>query len=109
MDNATQMEGTHSERKRVVHGTCHLGILHARRRRARRRRRLGAAMRFDRESFEADRARYEGDLATHLGNGLTDGHPLVERARRRIETCTRVLTDPAYGLTEETTGDDHPA
>jgi hypothetical protein len=56
---------------------------------------------FTREQFEQDKQRYQGDLDKLLAQGLTDGHPLVERARRRIETVDRVLTDPAYGLTPE--------
>lgn len=57
-------------------------------------------MSWNREDFESDRERYQRELADLLGNGLTDGHPLVERQRRRIETVNRVLTDPAYGLVE---------
>jgi len=58
-------------------------------------------MKWTREEFTQDRARYEAELKRLLDLGLTDGHPLVERQRRRIETVDRVLTDPAYGLTEE--------
>lgn len=58
-------------------------------------------MRWTREEFEQDRQRYQRELDALLDRGLPDGHPLVERQRRRIETVDRVLTDPAYGLTEE--------
>lgn len=57
--------------------------------------------RFDRESFEADKVRYQVELDGYLQSGLPEGHPLVERSRRRLETVQRVLTDPAYGLAEE--------
>ncbi len=53
-----------------------------------------------REVWEADRERYRTELARLLASGLPEGHPLVERQRRRIETADRVLSDPAYGLTE---------
>jgi len=56
-------------------------------------------MEFTREAFEQDKARYKHELDDLLAKGLTDGHPLVERQRRRLETVDRVLTDPAYGLT----------
>jgi hypothetical protein len=59
---------------------------------------------FTRADFEADRARYATELARLLELGLSDGHPLVERERRRIETVDRVLTDPAYGLVDESEG-----
>lgn len=58
-------------------------------------------MNWTREDFEQDKARYQQELDALLLLGLTEGHPLVERQRRRIETVNRVLTDPAYGLTEE--------
>jgi hypothetical protein len=58
-------------------------------------------MNLTREAFEADKIRYESDLKSYLDQGLSDDHPLVERARRRIETVDRVLNDPAYGLTEQ--------
>lgn len=54
-----------------------------------------------REQFEQDRERYQQELDALTARGFGDGHPLVERQRRRIETVDRVLTDPAYGLTEE--------
>lgn len=60
-------------------------------------------MKWTREEFVQDRARYEAELKRLQALGLTDQHPLVERYRRRIETVDRVLTDPAYGLTEEAT------
>jgi hypothetical protein len=53
-----------------------------------------------REELEQDRQRYQHELDTLLAQGLTDGHPLIERQRRRIETVDRVLTDPAYGLSD---------
>lgn len=55
-------------------------------------------MRWTREEFEQDRRRYQGELDSLLAQGFQEGHPLVERQRRRIETVDRVLTDPAYGL-----------
>lgn len=55
-------------------------------------------MNWTREEFEADRARYQGELDKLLAAGYAEGHPLVERQRRRIETVDRVLTDPAYGI-----------
>lgn len=58
-------------------------------------------MTFTREQFEQDRQRYQHELDTLKAQGFDDGHPLVERQRRRIETVDQVLTDPAYGLTEE--------
>jgi hypothetical protein len=58
-------------------------------------------MEFTREVWEQDRARYQKELEGLLAKGLPDGHPLIERYRRRVETADRVLTDPAYGLTEE--------
>lgn len=54
-----------------------------------------------REEFESDRLRYQKTLDQLLAAGLTDGHPLVERQRRRLDTVNRVLTDPAYGLMGE--------
>jgi hypothetical protein len=57
-----------------------------------------AAVNWTREDFEQDKTRYQQDLDALLALGLTDGHPLVERQRRRLETVNRVLTDPAYGL-----------
>lgn len=51
-----------------------------------------------REQFEQDRQRYQRELDALLAQGLTDGHPLVERQRRRIETVDRILTGPAHGL-----------
>ena len=58
-------------------------------------------MNFTREQFEQDRERYQGEMEALLAQGFADDHPLVERARRRIATVDRVLTDPAYGLTPE--------
>ena len=55
---------------------------------------------FTREAFEQDKLRYQADLDQLLAAGLTDGHPLVERQRRRIETVDRILTNPDYGLAE---------
>lgn len=55
-------------------------------------------MEWTREAFEQDKARYQTELENLLAKGLKDGHPLVERKRRRIETVERVLTDPAYGF-----------
>lgn len=57
-------------------------------------------MNWTREEFERDKQRYRRELDALLAQGLTDGHPLVERQRRRIETVDRVLADPAYGLTD---------
>lgn len=57
-------------------------------------------MNWTREEFEQDKQRYQRELDVLLAQGLTDGHPLVERQRRRIETVSRVLTDPAYGLSD---------
>jgi hypothetical protein len=54
-----------------------------------------------REQFQQDRGRYLGELGALLAQGFDEDHPLVKRQRRRIETVDRVLTDPAYGLTEE--------
>lgn len=54
-----------------------------------------------RADFEVDRQRYAAERQRLLESGLTDEHPLVERQTRRIETVDRVLSDPAYGLTEE--------
>lgn len=56
-------------------------------------------MNWTREEFEQDRERYQAELDALLAQGLPEGHPLVERQRRRIETVDRVLTDPRYGLT----------
>jgi hypothetical protein len=61
-------------------------------------------MKWTREEFEQDRQRYQGELDSLLAQGFQEGHPLVERQRRRIETVDRVLTDPAYGLAECDTG-----
>lgn len=58
-------------------------------------------MHWTREEFEQDKQRYQAELDALLAKGFAEGHPLVERQRRRIETVDRVLTDPAYGLTEE--------
>lgn len=58
-------------------------------------------MRLTREEFEQDRERYRRELDDLTAQGLIAGHPLVERLLRRIETVNRVLTDPAYGLTQE--------
>ena len=58
-------------------------------------------MSWTREQFEQDRKRYQSTLNTLKAQGLPDGHPLVERQRRRIAAVDRVLTDPAYGLTPE--------
>ncbi len=58
-------------------------------------------MRLTREDFEADRERYQREIATLRAQGFEDDHPLIERQRRRIETVDRVLSDPAYGLAEE--------
>lgn len=58
-----------------------------------------------REQWTADRARYVAERQRLLDQGLPDSHPLVERQTRRIETVDRVLTDPAYGLTEEAPND----
>lgn len=55
-------------------------------------------MNWTREEFEQDKVRYQGELDALLAKGLPEGHPLVERQRRRLETVERVLTDPAYGL-----------
>jgi hypothetical protein len=52
-----------------------------------------------REDFQEDRQRYQRALDDLLSKGLTDGHPLIERQRRRLRTADRVLTDPAYGMT----------
>lgn len=60
-------------------------------------------MNWTREEFEHDKQRYQAELDALLAQGLPDSHPLVERQRRRIGTVNRVLTDPAYGLTEEDT------
>ena len=58
-------------------------------------------MSWTRKQFEADRERYQVDLDGYLKAGLPEGHPLVERSRRRIETVDRVLSDPtSYGLAE---------
>lgn len=54
-----------------------------------------------RADFEADRKRYVAERQRLLDSGLAEEHPLVERETRRIETVDRVLSDPAYGLTEE--------
>jgi len=59
---------------------------------------------FTRKDFEGDKKRYQEELASLLAQGLAEGHPLVERARRRIETVDRVLTDPRYGLVEDSDG-----
>lgn len=59
-------------------------------------------MNWTREQFEQDRQRYQRELDELLDKGLPEGHPLVERQRRRIETVDRVLTDPAYGFAVET-------
>lgn len=58
-------------------------------------------MNFTREDFEADRERYVTERQRLLDTGLAENHPLVERQTRRIETVDRVLTDPAYGLVDE--------
>lgn len=57
-------------------------------------------MNWTREEFEQDKARYQRELDALLAQGFAEGHPLVERQRRRIETVDRVLTDPACGLTD---------
>jgi hypothetical protein len=54
-----------------------------------------------REQFEQDKQRYQREIDALLAQGLPLGHPLVERQRKRIRTVDRVLTHPAYGLTEE--------
>lgn len=69
--------------------------------------RQGEGMNWTREDFERDRDRYQRDLDELLAHGMTDDHPLVKRARRRIETVDRVLTDPHVEWTEEVT--DGPA
>jgi hypothetical protein len=58
-------------------------------------------MKWSRADFEADKERYQAELQSLLDDGLPEGHPLVEKQRRRIETVDRVLTDPAYGLVVE--------
>lgn len=58
-------------------------------------------MNLTREQVEEDRERYRAERQRLLDSGLPEGHPLVERQQRRIETCDRVLTDPAYGLVED--------
>lgn len=58
-------------------------------------------MNFTREDFEADRERYAVERKRLLDSGLAENHPLVERQTRRIETVDRVLTNPAYGLVDE--------
>ena len=55
-------------------------------------------MNWTREEFEQDKQRYQRELDRLLTQGFAEGHPLVERQRRRIETVDRVLTDPAYGF-----------
>lgn len=60
-------------------------------------------MNWTRADFEQDKARYQQQLVAYRDLGLADDHPLMERLHRRIETVDRVLTDPAYGLTEEAT------
>jgi hypothetical protein len=57
-----------------------------------------------RAEFEQDKDRYQRELDDLLAQGVADGHPLVERQRRRIETVERVLTDPAYGLFSDRDG-----
>lgn len=56
---------------------------------------------FTRSDFEADRERYAAERKRLLDSGLAEEHPLVERQTRRVETADRVLSDPAYGLTED--------
>lgn len=58
-------------------------------------------MNFTREDFQADRERYVAERKRLVESGLAENHPLVERQTRRIETVDRVLTDPAYGLVDE--------
>ena len=58
-------------------------------------------MSLSREAFEADKERYEREIRDLTSQGFEEGHYLVERARRRLETVNRVLTDSAYGLVEE--------
>lgn len=55
---------------------------------------------FTREAYEADRERYRAERERLIASGLSEDHPLVERQSRRIETVTRVLTDPAYGFAD---------
>jgi hypothetical protein len=54
-----------------------------------------------RADYEADRARYEAERQRLLDSGLTTEHPLVKLQARRIETVDLKLSDPAYGLAEE--------
>ena len=63
-------------------------------------------MNWTREEFEQDKVRYQQELDDLLTQGFADGHPLVERQRRRIETVDRILTDPAYGLALGLTGEE---
>jgi hypothetical protein len=58
-------------------------------------------LRWTREEFEQDKQRYQKELDALLAQGFEEGHPLVERKRRRLETVKRVLNDPAYGLKED--------
>jgi hypothetical protein len=52
-----------------------------------------------REDYFQDWQRYQRELDAYLADGLTEEHPLVKLQRRRLATVTRVLTDPAFGLT----------
>ena len=60
-------------------------------------------MHWTREEFEQDKQRYQREIDELLAEGFRDDDFRVRRARKRIETVDRVLTDPAYGLTEEDT------
>lgn len=52
-------------------------------------------MKWDRESFEEDRRRYQADLDRLVSAGFADGHPLIQRLRRRIAAVDLVLGVPS--------------
>lgn len=56
-------------------------------------------MNWTREDFYGDWQRHRRELDGWLAQGLTDEHPLVRLARRRMETIARTLTDPRFGMT----------
>lgn len=62
-------------------------------------------MNWTREEFEQDRERYQRELDELLAEGFTEDDFRVRRQRKRIDTVNRVLTHPAYGLTEEKADD----
>lgn len=67
-------------------------------------------MNWTRAQFEQDKQRYQRELDELLAEGFTDDDFRVRRQRRRIETVTRVLTDPRYGLSDpaDEHGETHP-